>query len=301
MIRFNLVRDNPVGDLAGDLKKITDYLLTFVGDISLKSSDEGSVVINYIGTPVTATLKTDSDLRKRETTESGQMTLSCDNKDQLSVHLIKNVTGRIGYRIFNTQTHSYLVNDPNILDLTTAPIETRINKIFKKYNLTPLFQYRDSLVFFAKNKSGSIHLVNRHILEHLRNNTKVKSPKKEFSVVVASNIGSFVALFDRGLIPLSYYKCLDNDTKVINLSGFNIDKFAREIYVEPIYFNLDLPRQIFVQGNAPPGTLVKKGRSLIKIFKLKKYLAIKISQDVTFIQKGKSLIPKLSVSIYLDS
>src|SRR4030042_472407 len=300
MIRFNLVRDNPVGDLAGNLKKITDYLLTFVGDISLQSKDQGSVVINYIGTPVTAILKTDSDLTKRETTESGQMTLSCDKNDQLSVHLIKNITSRIGYRIFNTQTHSYLVNDPNILDLTTAPIDKRIIKIFKKYHLTPLFQFRDSLVFFAKDKSDNIHLINRHLLEHLKNNSKAKSPHKEFSVKVADNIGHFVALFDRGLVPLSYYKCLDNDTKVINLSGFNIDKIARDIYIEPIYFDLDSSRQIFVQGNAPPGILVKKGLSLLKTLKLKKYLAIKIGKDVNFVQKGKSLIPKLSVSIYLD-
>jgi len=119
-------------------------------------------------------------------------------------------------------------------------------------------------------------------------------------VVVAKDIGHFVSLFDRGLIPLSFYKCLDNDVKVNNLSDFDIDKLQRNIFIEKINFFFDAERQSFSQ-NSSEIIEVKKGKSLLKSLKVKKYLAIKIAQDVGYDLKDNKLIPKLKVSVFLDS
>lgn len=301
MVYYRLIRDATIGDLSNDFQKIIDYLLTFVGEVNVSIVSPGHAYLTYNDSPYTATLKTITNPKTTDTTISSEITLTCEKQDYLALNLIKNVTNNIGYRIFNPQISSFSPNDPNLLDLTTISVKEAIDKIFKRYHLVPLFQYRDSLLFFAKDKSGNIRLVNRHLLEYLKNNPKATMPEKEFSTVVAPDIGQFVALFDRGLIPLSFYKCLNNDIKIINLSGFNIDKFARNVIIEPIYFNLDLSRQTFVQGNAPAGIFAKKGKSLTKILKLKKYLAIKIGQDMNFVQRGKFLVPILSVSIFLDS
>jgi hypothetical protein len=198
-----------------------------------------------------------------------------------------------------------LVNDPGILDLTTANVDPKILKIIKRYDLTPLFQYRDSLVFYAKDKSGSIHLINRHLLEYLRDNSQnPTSPRlrgaRDFSVVVAKDIGHFVALFDRGLIPISYYKSTDSDLQIINLSGIDIDKLQKSVVVEKINFLFDLEKQSFIQ-NSSELIEIKKGKSLIKSLKLKKYLAIKIAGDISYSPMDKVLIPKLKVLVFLDS
>ncbi len=290
---YHLTNDQNTVDAKSDFKKIIDYLLTFAGDIGVKTRKDGSAVVTYSETPLTATLKTSGKLNR-------QITLTCEKEDNISVNLIKNVTKDINYRIFNPQTLSYLVNDPGILDLTTANVDQQILKIINKYSLTPLFQYRDSLLFLAKDKLGKIHLINRHLLEFLIHNPQKKLFPKHFSVAVASDIGRFVALFDRGLIPLSFYKCLDNDIKNINLSDFDIYKLPRNIVAEVINFTLDVVKQSFVQNDSSL-VEVKKNNDLINSLKVKNYLAIKIAGDIGYDLEGKDLTSKLKVSVFLDN
>ncbi len=292
-VYYHLTNDLVNVDSTSDFKKIIDYLLTFAGDVGVKTQKDGSVVVTYSETPLVATLKPSGKLNR-------QITLTCEQEDNVSVGLIKNIIKSINYRVFNPQTLSFLVNDPGILDLTTANVDQKLLAIFKMYNLDPIFQYRDSLLFFAIDKMGKIHLINRHLLEHLSAHPQKKAYTKDFSAAVAPDIGRFVALFDRGLIPLSFYKCLDNDVKVINLSDFDIYKLPRDIYIEKIKFLFDTEKQSFNQ-NSSEIIQVKKGSPLIKSLKVKKYLAIKIAQDVGYELKEKSLVPKLKVLVFLDS
>jgi hypothetical protein len=292
-VYYHLIRDREPGDCYSDLKKIVDYLLTFVGEIAVKTDSKGSAVISYTDSPLTATLKTKNKLDR-------QITLTCEDSDSVSINLIKNVIGNIGYRVFNQQTLSYLVNDPAILDLTMATVDPKIAKIIKKYGLTPLFRYRDSLVFFAKDKKGKMHLINRHLLEYLSENPSKILSKDMFSVVVAKDIGTFVALFDRGLIPLSFFKADGSKQNILNLSGMNINKISQNLRVELIHFSLDLPGQTFIQGESQKLD-IKKGKSLTKALKLENYLAVKIPQDISYEKKGKTLIPNLRISVFLDS
>lgn len=295
-VYYHLTNDQNSANAKIDFKKITDYLLTFVGDVGIKNQKDGSVVVTYSETPLTAVLKTSGKLNR-------QITLTCEKEDNVSVGLIKNITKSINYRIFNPQTLSYLVNDPGILDLTTANVDEKILKTIKKYGLSPLFQYRDSLVFYAKDKSGKIHLINRHLLEFLSSDASKNSKGKytnEFSVVVAKNISRFVALFDRGLIPISFYKTTDLDAEVSNLSGFDIDKLQRAVIVEKINFLLDSEKQSFTQ-NSSELIEIKKGKPLIKSLNIKNCLAVKIAQDVSYDLAGKDLIPKLKVLVFLDN
>ena len=140
-IKYSLVKDQgKLGNLEADFNKINDYLLTFVGDIGVVKENPGQIEISYTEVPFKAILKTDSDLPILDSTASSQITLTCEKEDALSVNLIKNVVGNIGYRIFNAQTNSYLVNDPNLLDLTSAFLERGVRQVFKTYKLTPLFQ-----------------------------------------------------------------------------------------------------------------------------------------------------------------
>jgi len=302
MVQYNLVRDNKLGNLISDFNKIVDYLLTFTGDISINKESPGKALISYTGTQITATLITDTNPAAKDI-ESSQMTLNCEDSDGVSINLIKNVLANIGYRVFNPQTQSYLVNDPGVLDLTTGEIDSKIKELIKSNGLKPIFRYRDNLTFFAVDKKGQIHLINRHLLQQVINLSRETGIKikivNDFSVVVAKNIGSFVAMFDRGLISLSFYKNADNDVKVINLSDFDIDKLQRTVDAETIMFTLDRARQTFSQTSSQV-LEIKKGKPLIKSLKLDKYLAVKIAGDIGYDLSVKPMIPKLKVMVFLD-
>lgn len=302
-IKYHLTNDRLASTPLSDFQKIIDYLLTYVGEIEVIKSGDGNATIHYVGTPLMATLKLNYDPGKTDSVISNQITLTCEINDNVSVNLIKNATKNTGYRIFDPQTQSYLVNDPSLLSLTSLGIEPSLGKIFESYNLNPLFQLNNSLVFFAQDKKGKIHLVNRHLLEYKKylSSSLPKKTKEEFSLIVAEDIGRFVALFDRGLIPITFYKAMDEGGKLINLSGMNANVLTRDVIAEPIYFNLDLPQQTFVQGDSPQGIKIKKGQSLVKALKLKNYLAVKVGPDVRFENNGEKLIPILSVSIFLDN
>jgi hypothetical protein len=308
-IQYYLVRDSRVGNLEAEFNKINDYLLTFVGDIAIEKLKEGLIEISYSEVNFKSTLETGSNIPVSDQIISSQILLTCEKEDNLSVHLLKNVTKNIGYRIFNPQTKSYLVSNPDMLDLTNANIKQDILQLIRKYNLEPFSQHRSALIFFATDKKGQVHLINRHLLEYLIVNPETKVQKEDFSVVVSNDIGRFVALFDRGLIPYSFYEYINHRAKISNQSGFNLDTLNLDIIIDPIYFNFDLTRQSFIQSGSSSLNerfSIKKGESVIKILtdrinkKGQKYLALKFPIDIGFIKKKQSLVPKLSVSIYLD-
>ncbi|MCX6816693.1 MAG: hypothetical protein NTZ93_02430 [Candidatus Beckwithbacteria bacterium] len=258
-----------------DLKRINDYLLTFVGEIQVKTNTAAGASIFYSGlkTPSTLTLK------------PNQIRLVCSPEDNLSVTFIRN----IGLRIYNPLLKAFIPNDPNILEVNQT------NPIFKQYHLTPIFRYNHSLVFFCRDKSNKIHLVNRHLLEDLTNHPQPKLFPREFSIIVAEDIGCFVALFDRGLIPINFHQFLYGRSKIINLSGFNLEKLPPHLSMNTIYFQLDHKNQSFTQTEMPhlPQTInFKKIPS--------NCLAIKVAQDIGYQYKGKSPIPILSVSVFQE-
>jgi hypothetical protein len=310
-VSYYLVKINQQGSLANDFKRIIDYLLTFVGDLEISKTTEDEVIISYTETPLKAVLKTHTPLSQKEGISSYQINLTCERDDNISINLLKNITKNIGYRIFNPQTGAYLVNDPNVLDLTTVPVELKVLKIFKKYKLTPLLQYRDTLVFFARDQDGKIRLVNRHLLEFLLIGSR-QDLLPNFSIVVAEDINRFIALFDRGLISLSFYKYRypSGDKRIINLSGFNLDRLPQSTIFNFIFFVFNHTNQAFDQievSPLPQTLLIKKGESLIKKLNLlltksgqKNYLAIKVAQDIDFVKQGGNLIPALRTSVFFD-
>jgi hypothetical protein len=233
----------PTAQPAVDQKRINDYFLTFLGEIKLP----------------------------RLKLTSQKIIVRCPDDDSTSIPLIKN----LHLRVFDCQLQAYLPQDPNLL-----PISGQTHPLFSRYGLKPVFRYQNSLVFFGRDRAGKIHLINRHLLEYL--SVHPNTPKtKDFSVAVAKNMAVFIALVDRGLIPLNYYQY----SKIINLSGFKLTDKTNQRF---ICFQLDESNQTFIQT----------GRELAAI--PKKYLAVKINPDVDYQLVKNQLIPRLNVSVYLE-
>ncbi|KKP72461.1 MAG: hypothetical protein UR68_C0015G0022 [Candidatus Roizmanbacteria bacterium GW2011_GWA2_35_19] len=290
MVSYRLIKKN--GDPQNDFKKIIDYLLTFPGEVTIERLNDKSIIIAYSETTMVAGLKID---------RSGDLVLACDDNDEVSVNLLKNITGKISRRIYNTRTQSFLVNDPNLLEATLNHTDKKLLAIIRDFSLTPLFFYRNSYTFFAKDKKGIIYLINQDLLRFLSLQPEKKVSKTDFCIPVAHDIGHFTALFDRGLMPLSFYRHKENPINVYNFNGLSINPFKESVVVEPIYFHLDLEKQSFIQGNSPSGIEIKRGQSLLQALKLEDYLAVKIGQEIYFEKRHGKLIPKLTISIFLNS
>jgi hypothetical protein len=310
-IKFYLVKDKGPANLKSDIDNILDYLGT-INDVSLKKG-AGKVTISYSPTPLTANITSDKT-KGKDTAASTQMTLTCDKADNVTVNLLKLALRNTNYRIFNPLIGSYLVTSPDLLDLTTAKVDPTLSKIFKQYGFTPLFNFQNSLIYYALDKKDkSIHLVNRHLLEYLSSKKTKLKKQDNFSVKVGDNINQFVALFDRSAIPTSYYSALYQKGGLINQSGFDIKKLITDTFITAAYFVFEAEKQTFLQQNSSSFSthpaMVKKGTSLEthiaktvkKIAPKAKILAIKVSGQVHFEKDNKDkLIPLLMVSIFLD-
>ncbi|PJC66317.1 hypothetical protein CO018_02515 [Candidatus Beckwithbacteria bacterium CG_4_9_14_0_2_um_filter_47_11] len=226
---------------AEDLKRINDYFLTFLGEIK----------------PPRLKIK------------ANQIMVICPDNDSTSIPLIKN----LHLRIYNPRLKAFIPNDPNLLEVNQT------NPIFKQYCLTPVFRYRNSLVFFCRDKSGKIHLINRHLLEYLNSHPQTKK-YQDFSVIVAKNIAQFIAKIDRGLIPLDYYQY----SALLNFSGLKLSQATKRF----ICFQFDPESQSFLQTS----------RELNQI--PKKYVAVKINPDIGYTPVKGKLKPYVNVSVYLE-
>ena len=278
MIQYYLKPTGKQENSKNTFLKIIEYLMTFTGDIEVKKESETSATIYYLGTPTTAEVILE---------KTGQLTVSISNDDNVTINLINNTAQSLGFRIYNSQINAYLPNDVNIYDLTTIKVDPSVKNVLNLYQLTPLFQYRGTLIFFCLNKKMEVVLVNRHYLEYLLKVNGQRLIVKELVTVVAPNLAIFIALFDRGLINLNFQANLENKNNIINLSGFNLQKLPKNTKLNIINFKFDEENQSFVQTDTTD-----------KI--PKKYLAMKIGQDYTYSIVGTKLTKILNCSVFLN-
>ncbi|OGC49196.1 hypothetical protein A2W32_01800 [candidate division WWE3 bacterium RBG_16_37_10] len=316
-IKFYLVRDYKAGSLQNDFNKIIDYLGSYNDLLSLKKESASKVIIAYNDSPYTATLITGSDPTKKETVQSNQITLTCNQSDNNSVNLVKSIASSIGYRIWNPIINGFCANDPNLVDLTTVQLEAKIYNIFKLKRMVPIYQYRSALVFYALDpKDKSVHLINRHLLQAMLYSKKDISAAKDFNVKVAEDITTFVALSDRGIMPNNFYHTLYKKDKGkvlhVNLSYFDIDKVNSDAYLAPIFFHLDRNKQKFISlGHIRAidiHEIILKGVSIkktidgwVKKFKIEPLIAVKYPADIDFvIEKNGKVVPRFNISVFVD-
>lgn len=275
MITYHLVPDNEKQDLNLILKKISDYLTSFTGDITVKFRGNKLLIISYPNASYTAECKIDDK----------KVVLNTFEDDSVTINLLKNVSSNSGFRIFNTKGY-FLPNDPKLMDVSSIGIKREVMDIFKEVNLIPLFQYRDSLIFFCINKKKEVCLINRHYLEFLLISSPQSLISNELFVEVSPDISTFIALFDRGLISLVFPKYQDSDTKITNLSGFNIDKLDKNTSLQVTNFRLDKEKQTFVQESTTEKIVNKN------------YLSLKVGQDYSYREIDKKLYKIINMSCF---
>ena len=261
---YYITSDGNLENMMMEFDKIINYLGT-LEEIKIDLNND-EAIITYKHSPLQSTLTNKTRKKYSDTTVPSSITFTCEKNDSESVKFINNAIKNYGYRIFNPATSSYIVNDDNLTDLSMVELEPELTRMFTKYDLTPLYKYENSLVYYAlNNKDSSIHLVNRHLLEHLLNSKKDLKKQKEFSSKVADDLSTFVALFDRGLIPIAFYPYSFKTTNVINLSGFDETAIEEDVVITPVFFEMATSKQAFQSMVNIPylgESTIKKGSSI---------------------------------------
>jgi len=289
-IVYEIVSSNPGVSTKTIFKKISDYLLTFVGDIELKNEQEEIIKIIYQQTGVFSVLLP----------QKSQIIIN--PSDYLTLNLIRINANTNGYRIKNVCRNYFLPQDPNLLEIKKEELSKSLTDIFVKAEFVPVFRYNQSLVFYTTDKKGKIYITNRHLLEYLLNNPKQRFLTSELYQEVAGDIGLFIALSDRGLIPNSFYGHKFQEKNLINLSGLNIYKIYKNIILDIIYFSYNGRLQQFVQtdfADKPKGVRIKKGENIIKKLQKQKSIFVKFPHDITYKKEKNTLIPKINVSMFI--
>jgi hypothetical protein len=310
-VRFYLIGNRGLSNPKEDLDKIVAYFRT-AGSVTADYDKDGDVTISYEGTSVKSFLVTENKSKKSDIKLSRQLMLVCNKGDNASVNLLRNVVTSIGYRVYNPTLECFLVNELNLMDLTTINVDLLLTKVFENHGLEPLFRYRGSSIYYARNKKDkTVYLVNSHLLVYFLENKDWLHKVENIGVKVAPDLATFIALFDRGLIPTSFYRThFSDDLTMLNQSGFDLNKLTEPIYFTPIFFKLDKPMQVFksIKPNMKKD-LLKKGskvtdhirKTLTQMGLPKKYLVAKVAHDIAFEpdSKGK-LIPRLTFSIFMN-
>lgn len=314
-IKFYFIKPGAHGSLNDDLKTITEQLGTYENSLGI-TTDHNSLTISYPDTNIKATLSSNQNSNLNDIAISSQMTLTCDPKDNVSVNLLKGIVKSMGYRVYNPSFGSFSTVDPNLMDLTTAQLNAKIIKIFEHNRLIPLFQYINSLIFYAKDPTDdSIHLVNRHLLQSaLELSVDDSKDHDDFSVKIAPDIAVFIALADRGVIPTSFYHKLysgDKDVYHHNLSGLDLTNVETDIYLSPVFFQLDRATQSFVSlSKTKPINVFKKidqGESLKSFISqtvvqhnIEPLLAVRYPNSIQFMTENTGrVVPRINTSIFV--
>ena len=167
------------------------------------------------------------------------------------------------------------------------------------------------MFFFVKLNVVFLSL-NHCAIIYVGNNNKSDKKQKNFSTKVADDISQFIALFDRGLIPISFYPYSFKTQSIVNFSGFNESAIEEDVIITPIFFKLASIKQAFHPLTNVPYLgehIIKKGFSFESYldqmtknpFFKANILCTKVAGDISYeyLKNGK-VIPRLTFSIFLN-
>lgn len=306
-IQFYFVKTSSPAPISSDLDTITQQLSTYDEEgFSIKRTNT-SLIISFDDNRTKSILSLSAKPEFSDTLISGQMVLTCEKGDHISVNILRNIIRNMGYRVFNPAIGCFDSQDPDLLDLTSLDVNPKIREVLKKHGFDPLFNYKNNLIFFArKTKEEQIYLINSQLLLHLVEKGEKEFIDEDFFKVVADNLGQFIALYDKGLIQGAFY---EKREPFVNHSGFGFSPLGRDVYLRPVFFKYNAEKQSFEQFNraVERRDLLKKGDKFKKYstkiltdLNIKgKIITAEIMRGIEYEELEKKLIPRFNVGIYI--
>ena len=322
LTKYQLIKDS-YENLEEDLTKLVS-LLSVMPEVkaSRDAENPNKISISYSlpkGVTFNAALEVTDGQQKTGESRVTQpvIILSSQPIDNLTPNLVKIGSGTLGFRFFGQSLNSFIPRDPALLDLSLEVLTEKTREILRAKNFKPIFMFRNSTAFYAENLTdNSIHFLNEYLVGYyIKFGLKGGEDTREFSYKVAPDLRRFVPMFDNGLIPLNFYDYYQKPLRVINHSGFDIYKPSRKIFIQPLLFELNEPKQLF-EPIAPRGSAVmiadkiRPGEDLDAALKryLKEqfditsdYIGAVVQRAIEFDRDREgSLTPRLIVKLFVE-
>lgn len=196
-------------------------------------------------------------------------------------------------------------------------ISPLIVRILAQFDLTPLYVFEPNGCCYAYDSFGKVYIINNDFLKFL-----MKSPIKkddyldDISYEVAPSLNEFGVMFDKGLIPTQFYEYLERSTKIINHSGFDLEKVTRKVLVRPYIFDLypettsSPHRSYSATPRASVETEIRKGETLhdtlLRVVQSElqlasDYVRARVQQTLEYDRDKRGRItPRVVVDVYID-
>ena len=182
-------------------------------------------------------------------------------------------------------------SNPNLISTKFGGINPNLLNSIRDFGLEPAYYLANNNVFYATDKLGAVHLINRDAHIFFSNNSPSSEDLKneriinEFSHEVTASLMDFGFLFDRGAIPDSFYRLIQSSNpKITNHSLINVETPSEDIFIEARIFNPRalLPKPLLQQktmGKALPIEKISSDENLDKMLTRLLKSELKIAED----------------------
>lgn len=247
------------------------------------------------------------------------MTVSLLNKPSGAFSLLRGELqkSREVMSLYNADREILVPLDPQLQLVDLEGISPLIVRILNQFDLTPLYVFEPNGCCYAYDSFGKVYIVNNDFLKFL-----MKCPIKkddyldDISYEVAPSLNEFGVMFDKGLIPTQFYEYLERSTKIINQSGFDLEKVTRKVLVRPYIFDLypetspSLQRSFHATPRASVETEIRKGETLHdtllrvvhdELHLASDYVRAKVQPTLEYDRDKRGRItPRVVVDVYID-
>lgn len=179
---------------------------------------------------------------------------------QLFRRFLADMQGR--FRLYSRKTQSIIPIDLNLLALELGGCDPAVAHRLETFGLQPQYFCQPAQCIYATDSAGAVHIVNNNLLAFAVKHNTSDVPRDELSYVVASGLGRFSAMYDRALIPLSFYRFFKRSLKIINDSQFDIEDPGRKVFIKPYIFEFDTFGTTFY-------TVAAEGTRLLRMDKIR--------------------------------
>lgn len=190
-------------------------------------------------------------------------------------------------RLYSEALSSYLPRASELLFMPLSILSPELRNVFDSFSLEPLFCAPHRRVWYARNQSAEVVIINSSLLDFAVKHGTEGVSQTELSYAVAEDISSFTALYDAGLIPNDFFRCYGRSLKLLNDSYFNIEvpSAGKKIFVKPLIYQLEAERsEYFTISGTDGGALlrmdkIRRGETLDDTLKRVLSEELKIAND----------------------
>jgi len=220
------------------------------------------------------------------------------------------------FKIYSQNRQCFIPKSLDLLDLDFGNYNLETLDTLRRFNLEPIYFSQKFRTYYALSLDKKVHIINPFLLAYIYKKEIPETVLEELSYPVAPSIQFFSGMYSKALIPLKFYEYYHQSTKIINASGFDINKPNRKVFVKPFIYEFNNEKgnfytyidssggSVIFMDKIRPGetlhdTLLRAIKDELKI--AQDYIGAYVSETIEFDRDRDGILtPRLKVFVYVD-